>query len=362
MNRKPNSNGSSSRNARRGESAPRKRARARRKNNNDQARREQPMQQAPVSQSRISTIGSPSINSLAAAGDARVRVRHKEFIADVLGAEGFNVYSFPVNAGLATTFPWLSKIATNYESYQFSNLCFHYEPVTSTSSVGSIILAMDFDAADAAPINKIQAMSMHRRSRSTPWQEQKMAVDGADLRKFGPQRYVRAGAIQTNQDIKTYDIGNLFLCIDNATEGVLGELHVSYDIMLMTPQYDETGLSAKITGGGTVSDTQFYGDDPVVVGDLPVTATNNSLYFQQVGGYLVTMNCTGVSIILPTIASSTASVTDAGGTVNGTGNSAFQDFLVDVSAVGQRLFTDWSGSSSILTSGVRVARYNYSLG
>lgn len=322
------------------------------------------MQSVPIAQGRVSSVKSPSINSLGGKGDARIRVRHKEYIADVVSttASGFTTTKFSVNPGLISTFPWLAKMASNYESYEFNALCFHYEPTCPSTNSGSVILAMDYDAADPAPATKTEAMSMHSRSRASPWQECHMLSDLKDLKKFGTQRYNRNEVLAPNLDIKTYDVGNLFVSVDKATVGTLGELHVSYDVSLMTPQLpDFTGYSAKVVSGApAISDTQIWGDNPVVTGGLPITVVNNAISFLTTGEYLVEIEVAGTGLVAPTITASTATRAFLA-TVVGIGSVSYVASFRVQAIAGQNLITDFSGSSTVTLAVGRVAPYRYSL-
>jgi len=188
----------------------------------------------PQSMGTRITTSSPSILS-AYSGDGRVRVRHREYIADVAGSVAFAANSYVVNPGIVATFPWLSVLAANFESYKFNNLCFQFSTEKSASTNGSLMIAIDYDANDAAPTTKTIMMSYHNAVRCPVWSETKYVADRPDLQKL-PQRYIRAGAV-TGTDLKTYDVGNLFVstagCADTSA---LGELYVIYDVELITPQ------------------------------------------------------------------------------------------------------------------------------
>jgi len=180
------------------------------------------------------TTSSPSILS-AYSGDGRVRVRHREYIADIAGSVAFAATSFVVNPGIVGTFPWLSVLAANFESYKFNSLCFQFSTEKSASTNGSLMIAVDYDANDAAPATKTVMMAYHNAVRCPVWSETKYVSDKQDLMKL-PQRYIRAGAV-SGTDLKTYDVGNLFIatagCADTTA---LGELYVIYDVELITPQ------------------------------------------------------------------------------------------------------------------------------
>ena len=64
-------------------------------------------------------------------------VRHREFLAEIKGTTTFTVAgSYPINPGMAQTFPWLSDIAKNFQQYRIRGMVFHYVP-TSGMVTGS---------------------------------------------------------------------------------------------------------------------------------------------------------------------------------------------------------------------------------
>jgi hypothetical protein len=182
-------------------------------------------------------------------GDS-VNIHHREFIQDVTGQIAFNALSFPVNPGRDTLFTWLPQLATRYERYQFRNLRFIYEPRCSTATSGSVILAMDYDPLDTAPATKQDVYSYHHSAQSSPWDESCLTVDSSILRNRGTL-FSRAGAIPAGSDLKTYDLGNLWLCVSGFTGAVVcGELFVEYDVILMVPQITSNVQSATLVPGG----------------------------------------------------------------------------------------------------------------
>nr|APG76598.1 hypothetical protein 2 [Wenzhou noda-like virus 1] len=170
-------------------------------------------------------------------------VTHREFIQDVTAADAnFRNTTFSVNPGLATTFPWLSAIAGRFESYLFRRLHFIYEPICPTTTPGAVMMAVDYDAVDAAPTSKVVLMAYRGAVRSAPWNITRFDATRGDLRKFGVQRFVRTGSTPANADLKTYDVGNLQLATQNtpATATTLGELYVEYEVEFFTPQIPTT--------------------------------------------------------------------------------------------------------------------------
>lgn len=259
---------------------------------------------APVASGRVRQSNRPRI-SPTRNGD--IRVVHREYLADIVSSDVFASTTFSVNPGLPATFPWLAVIAQRYESYNFRRLKFCYETEAPTTAAGTILLALDYDAADAAPTDKTQAMAYRSSTRSPPWSDNVLVSLGEDLHKL-KTRYVRNGALATNLDVKTYDVGNLFVCRQgqaNATTNI-GELYVEYDVDLLTPQLGDAGVGAAVYGKftGSVNSAPFgtvTGVLPATVASSGTTTSVSTFTFSQPweGIVSVTLSGTGLTGITP---------------------------------------------------------------
>lgn len=227
----------------------RRRGRGGRKGPN--TRGDQKKQQAPVAQTNINRTRRPKIQTLPN-GDCRIT--HREYVEDIQAAGGtpsaFTVQGLPINPGQKGTFQWLSRIAANYESYVFESLSFCYETEASTTLGGTLVLAIDYDASDPAPISKQQAMAYRRSTRTAPWAGCRHTSLREDLAK-SKTNFVRISGQPPNTDIKTYDIGNLWVISQGVStaNASLGELYVEYTIKLMTPVYES--INDLVPAGGS---------------------------------------------------------------------------------------------------------------
>jgi hypothetical protein len=242
------------------------------KNNNNRKGRSQPKKQgrtknrsqgAFVATSKRIQTRKPQMRANA----DTATITHREYVADISGSNDFSVLGFSINPGLQNLFPWLSKIAVNYETYKFLKLAFHYETAVSTTTGGSMMLAADYDAYDATPTDKRQLMSYAHAERSAAWQESCFTCRPGDLTKFVKDHYVRTD--EEKGDLKTYDIGNFFMATQGTPSGEMGELYVSYTIQLSTPQ-----LSAPVSiPPAPVANlaSEFYTTNPQSLGASTVT-------------------------------------------------------------------------------------------
>lgn len=259
------------------------------------------LERAPLSQQR--RVKSTAPNMTTSPGErGSVRVRHREYIQDVNGSVAFAVTSLPLNPGMSTCFPWLSEMAQLFESYRFRGLRFVYETQKSASTNGTVLMSVDFDAADSAPTTKQQIMSYEGAVRSGVWQECRYDAKPSSLHKFGPQKFVRGAALAANQDIKTYDAGNLYIATQGCADATaIGELYVEYDVDLVTPQIQSSTPSggARVSGTAGLSTTVLFGTNAVVDADSTLSITVNgagtTVTFNQAFEGIASCNCVGAT-------------------------------------------------------------------
>ncbi len=255
---------------------------------------------APVATAKIVHYSPPRVLSKV---DGSVRIHHREFLADIAGSVAFNAtQQFQINPGLVLTFPWLSSIARRFESYKLNALKFFFETSAPTSTTGTILLTMDYDPTDPAPLSKTQALSYRSSVRSAPWQDCCLTCDRPDLNKRST--YYTRGSFVTSTDLHLYDIGNLFVCVGGqAGTSAIGELYVEYDIHLMTPQLEaSSGIDKSLTAAGSIAPGTPFGTSQVMVGGLPIFIDSYNplnIFFNAIGDYFLFWNVVGTGITEP---------------------------------------------------------------
>jgi len=200
---------------------------------------------APAANGRVQKSSEPKIRSRS---NGNTSVSHREYVADINVEEnGFDLqFQYGVNPGNGALFPWLSQIASRYETYSFRSLKIIYEPQCGTASTGTLMLAIDYDSSDAPPTSKSQMMSYKNAVRAPLWFAACHFSSPPDLHRL-KTNYILSGAAPPGTDIKTYDIGNLFVAIQSAgSNQTAGELYVEYDVDLMTPQIENDPLSVSV--------------------------------------------------------------------------------------------------------------------
>jgi len=197
-----------------------------------------------------------------------LRVKHREYFGDLFSYLGafldrpvdqqtyFRLEISPANSAL---FPWLSTVASRFETYSFNSLKFCYVPYCSTSTPGSVLLAVDYDPSDLRPLTKADLMAMEESVRSTAWSEVQHVCRADNLRKHGRDKYTdltyngtgnsfQGGAVDPSgpaASLRQQFVGSFYATAPNGT-GIngIGELYVEYDVVFSTPQLTKEPVPA----------------------------------------------------------------------------------------------------------------------
>jgi len=242
-------------------------------------------------------------------GEARIfrnsvdscRIRHRELLGSITGSSAFTVpYTFSLNPGISATAPWLALEAQGWEKYEFHNLSLCYYTRTGSNIPGSLMLAVDYDAADAAPVSEQIASAYFGTQEDAPWKNIELKFDKEELKG---KRYIRNSALAANLDIKTYDVGNAFVCTTDGTAVNWGKVWLEYDVTLYNPQLPAGGIAGSGTltsGGASIAAATPFGSAPVATGSYGLSATATdviSLFGLPIGGELIfTIASTGTVI------------------------------------------------------------------
>lgn len=293
------------------------------------------------------------------------QISFREYVQDIPGSVGFSVTSFPVQPGIATMFAWLADQAVSYQQYRFVKLEFLFKSLKSASTSGKLMMAFLPDAADPNPGSKQDMLENAWKLDCPVWvPEERFRVPRNEA--LGAQRYIRTGNLAANLDIKTYDLGKLVVATQACADAsAVGELMVEYTIELITPQANRTLIatanSVRIASGGTVSNGAFLGDAPTITaGGLDVSASGNTLTFNKVGSYFVSVYKvagTGLFTAFAPVLSGTAAVALITPGGNGISNAAanvgtLATYLVGVvvTARGQTAVIDMTTQATTITS------------
>jgi len=208
-------------------------------------------------------IRPPVLASASFAGENGdfVRIRRREFLQDISTsavAGAFVNYSFPINAGLHATFPFLNQVASNYEEFCFDGLVFEFissaSPYIAGSSLGTVIASMEYNSTMPDFTSKF---TMENSAHAISARIDKNLMYGVECAKGSNVQncyYTRSGA--STLPLTTTDLGNFQLALAPSAavpvSSVVGELWVTYDVILKRPYITgSTGLYHRYSGAGT---------------------------------------------------------------------------------------------------------------
>lgn len=180
-----------------------------------------------------------------------VRIQKREFIRDVKMTNSFNVVTIiPLNP-LDPQFPWLSKIAVNFEQFKWLGLAFGFRSLTANAlgtagdpSMGSVTIVTQYDALDLAPNSKTEANNSLFSTSCKPAESMLHPVECDPEQTPSQPLYTGANEIiassaQFARDPRLSFMGFTSVCTQGAppaADGYLcGELWVTYDIMFYKP-------------------------------------------------------------------------------------------------------------------------------
>lgn len=242
-----------------------------------------------------------------------ITLEYTEYVMDIYsGGANFTNMKFPVNPGLSW-FSFLSQLAEQYEQYYFDKLIFKYVPtvanVTATGQLGSVMMAFKYNASDPVFLTKQQMMGYSGAINDIISNHIFLGVECSRSKGAASSLYIRGGSVPSGQDIKTYDLGALFI----GTAGVnttsfpvgtqIGELHVMYSVKLMKPRiYATVGASVGFdtfyaSSGLTVSPFNVFGPSPLkgatnIIGCEISKSGNNRITFpDNIVGYFDVWMC-----------------------------------------------------------------------
>jgi hypothetical protein len=212
-------------------------------------------------------------------------VCHREYLGDILGTAAFNNNSYPLNPGIAKTFPWLSTIAQNYQEYKFHGIIFEFRSLVTdfvtNGAPGVVVMATNYNA-DALPYTTKQEMENSEYAVSVkPTRELMHGVECEAAQTVLPQLFIRSGIPPAGQDLRLYDLGNFQFATQSNPIQNLGELWVSYCVEFYKPILPVdvggnvlTGVIQRqsVSPGAPLGTIQFLN-----IGDIGMTIASSSI-------------------------------------------------------------------------------------
>lgn len=266
-------------------------------------------------------------------GKRGIRVVEREYLGDissgpdlVLGTTAFANQVFRLNPSDPNTFPWLSRIAANFDQWEPNGIVFEFISTSSefngtSQALGTVILASEYDPSDPAYVNKIE---MENADYSNSTKPSLTAMHGLECDpKERPTAVLYTGLNIPTGEQKFYDLCNFQIATQgmSAVNQTLGELWVSYDISFYKKQISSAGViiptwmyrsttnlgTFAIIGAGNVTPGS---DSRITLTDISIPG-NNTLNFdptRNTGKFLVTVTTQTTSGTAPSCPSVIGSV------------------------------------------------------
>lgn len=198
-------------------------------------------------------------------------ITHREFISDIKSgtAGSFQLYKFPIQPGLGSSFPWLNSIAQQYSQYIVHGMIFEFKSTSSdalnstNTALGSVNMAVQYNANDADPVNKQQMENLAFATSDKPSCSFMMGVECAYNQTQQPILNVRVGGtLASNNDLRFFDLGNMYIAVSGmqAANVTIGELYVTYQIEFMKEKMGNSpDLIAHYQLGGSINNSNVWG-------------------------------------------------------------------------------------------------------
>lgn len=211
-----------------------------------------------------------------------IRISHREYLTDIFSAVSPNYFEtqFVLNPADARTFPWISTIVPAFTQWKLLGCCFEFistsGSIGSTQALGSVSFAVQYDVTRPRYRNRRELLNSFWSSSSAPNRNQMVCVEcEPNLTPMAPL-YLRTPALGTEpalSDVNTVynwygpasapgtlvspavfqeqtdprfsDHGRLEVLATGqaATNIALGELWVTYDILLIKPVLPAPGAA-----------------------------------------------------------------------------------------------------------------------
>lgn len=234
-------------------------------------------------------------------------VCHREYIGDLTGSSSFAIASYPINPGQATTFPWLSAVAQNYERYKMHGMIVEFRTTsseynTSTAALGTVIIATDYNVLDTTFTTKQQMENFEGAMSAKPSVSMMHGVE-CQRTAVADELYVRTGALPSGADARLYDLGQVEIATTGMSSAyVIGEVWITYCVEFMTPHIqDQAGgsvASFHTVRSGVSNSSPFGTASTIVKGTMNPSFTTTTLAIPTVVNtqYLLQLVWTGGSV------------------------------------------------------------------
>jgi len=171
----------------------------------------------------------------------------------VLETDLTKMFDYPINPGCDQLFPWLSKLASSFDMYEFNALKFRYVPSCGSTTQGQITMAIDYDPTDTnVGLTQSDLASMGGSAQSQLYTPFVMAMKKEAIPVAQHKFYVSSESVY-DQSARLNHVGRLlyYIAADPTVKTTYGTLYVDYSVVMYNPQTSGPGFS----NNGTVKNT-----------------------------------------------------------------------------------------------------------
>jgi len=229
-------------------------------------------------------------------------IHHTELITTLKGTASFTKsYAIELNPGLQKYFPWVSQLAGNFDQYVMKKMRLHFKTLTNYQEKGVFYAVPIYDASSTSPSSKEQLSAFPGMKEINSFRNGVMDFYPNRSRSF-LDRYIRTGVLASNLDIKTYDYGRIEIFS-------VGQTDVTNDMMEVYAEYifefrnahfvpiDKQVFGGRVTCSTGVSLANPFGTAPAYDAEtIGYSVLNNLVTFENVGYYIVSIQCTGTGL------------------------------------------------------------------
>lgn len=208
-----------------------------------------------------------------------VTITHREYLGDITGSVGFESRSYAINPGSSNTFPWLSNIASMFQSYRIKGLVFEFNSTSAdalnsvNTALGTVIMSTQYNVAMPLFVNKAEMEQYEYTVSGRPSRNLTHCLECDPHLQVMPQLFTRTGALPAGSDYQFYDWGNFQIAtVGMQAAATIGELWVSYDIEFLKPRIASGG---SWPGDFTIINNGPYDASSDVLGTIQTSPKGN---------------------------------------------------------------------------------------
>lgn len=248
------------------------------------------------------TTGVPSFSG----SSHSIRVKHREFLGDILSSTQFQISKYPIQPGDPTTFPWLSQVAIAFQEYSIKGLIFQFHSTSANAlnsvntALGTVVMATQYNPARPAFISKPEMEQYEFSCSSKPSCDLLHPIECMPKETPLRQLYIRTGDLPDGEVPQFYDFGAFYIAtVGMQAEATIGELWVTYDIEFYKPRLlpaiqrePSFYLAEYVTNSASLFGTRLEAHGNVAI---TTTATSLTLPAGSEGDFLMTIITNGDS-------------------------------------------------------------------